>query len=338
MTFDRTLRCKWAALLVGVTLFVNCLASAAEFQPTAQDRFVPKEAKAEVIWNDGDFTEGPTVTAYGDILFSDIGNRIMRFEPKSGEVSVWRKNSGKTNGLMFDQQGRLIACEGAAGGNRRISITGQDGKVRTLARSWQGKRFNSPNDLAIDSAGRVYFTDPRYGGDEPREIPFEGVFRVDPDGTVTLVTRDLQKPNGILVSIDGKHLFVADNNPGKNRHLVSFAITKGGKLAGKKILFDFGTGRGIDGMTLDRDGNIYATAGSGAAAGIYVFNPEGKHLAMIPTPGDPTNCVFGIGRDAGTLYITAAGPKPTEKGQERRYALYRVRLKSGGHHIFPKAK
>jgi gluconolactonase len=306
------------------------------FQPQAQEQFVPEGSELEVVWNDGDFTEGPVATAKGTILFTDIGQRIMEFDPATKETSVFREPSGKANGLMIDQRGRLIACEGAAGGIRRISITDTSGEVRTLADRWEGKRFNSPNDLAIDARGRVYFTDPRYGGDEPREIDFEGVFLVGPRGNAKLATRDVQKPNGILVSIDGKHVYVADNNPSGNRHLVRFDVQPDGTLDGKRVLFDFGDGRrGIDGMTLDVDGNLYATAGSGAEAGIYVFSPEGKHLAFIATPGDPTNCVFGYGSDleSRTLYITGNGPK-TEAA--RRYALYRIPLAKAGHRIYPK--
>jgi gluconolactonase len=298
---------------------------------------VPADAKLEVVWNDGDFTEGPVATAKGTILFTDIGNRIMEFDPASGKTSVFREPSGKANGLMIDQQGRLIACEGAgAGGNRRISVTTNDGEVKTLCDNWEGKRFNSPNDLAIDARSRVYFTDPRYVGDDPREIDFEGVFLVDLRGIAKLATRDLQKPNGILVSIDGKHVYVADNNPSGNRHLLRFDVQADGTLAEKKVLFDFGSGRrGIDGMTLDVDGNLYATAGTGDEAGIYVFSPEGKHLAFLATPGDPTNCVFGYGSDleSRTLYITGNGPK-TEAA--RRYALYRIPLAKAGHRIYPK--
>ena len=310
-----------------------CLAqgTASPFQPTAQQQIVPEGAKLELLWNEGDFTEGPTLAGDGTILFSDIGNRIMKFDPRSKQTTVFRSPSGRANGLMFDQQGRLVACEGANGGGRRISITESDGTVRTLADRYQGKRFNSPNDLAIDATGRVYFTDPRYGGDDPRDLDFEGVFLVDTKGSVTLATRDLKKPNGILVAPDGKDVYVADNdsNPQGNHHLLAFAVQAYGTLAGKRMLFDFGPKRrGIDGMTLDREGHIYATAGTGSEAGIYVFSPAGKPLAFIATPGDPTNCEFGGDDEKQTLYITAAAAAG-------KFGLYRIKLAKQGHHIFP---
>ena len=148
----------------------------------------------------------------GSILFSDIGDRIMKFDPQTGKTTVFREPGGRANGLIFDPRGRLIAAEGAnTGGQRRISITESDGTVRTLADRYQGKRFNSPNDLAVDRQGRVYFSDPRYVGREPRELDFEAVFRVDPDGAVTRLETTSGKPNGLAVSPDGKTLYVADN-------------------------------------------------------------------------------------------------------------------------------
>jgi gluconolactonase len=114
-----------------------------------------------------------------------------------------------------------------------------------------------------------------------------------------------------------------------------FGVKSTGVLGGKKVLFDFGDGRGIDGMTLDRDGNIYATAGSGSEAGIYVFSPEGKHLALIATPGDPTNCVFGVGARAKTLYITAQNPPTKGANDARPWGLYRIELNKEGYHIWP---
>jgi sugar lactone lactonase YvrE len=286
---------------------------------------VPPDAALETLWLDGDFTEGPAPAPDGSIYFSDIGNRILRFDPKSGATSVFREPSGKANGLMFDAKGNLLACEGAAGGNRRISLTTPDGTVRVLADRWEGRRFNSPNDLAVAPNGDVYFSDPRYGGAEPREIEFEGVFVVSPDGTVRLATRELSKPNGILVSRDGSRVYAADNDSRAegNHHLVVFRVRPDGLLGDKRILHDFGPGkRGIDGMTMDAAGNVYATAGRGAEGGVYVFDPEGRRLAFIPTPGDPTNCVFGGPSDPGALYITAQGPP----GPRRRYGLFRLRL------------
>src|SRR5262245_30869998 len=275
------LRCVLAAVAASAAV-------AADFLPTAQDKIVPTGAKLEMVWGDGDFTEGPALAPDGSILFSDIGESIYRYDPKSGKTELFRRPSGRANGLMFNQQGDLIACEGAnTGGNRRISIStgiegAKDGTVRSLADRFDGKRFNSPNDLAIDAVGRVYFTDPRYVGGEPRELDFEAVFLVAPDGSVKVATREVSKPNGILVAPDGKTVYVSDNNPQGSRHLVAFSVRSDGTLDGKRVLHDFGTGRGIDGMALDTSGNIYATAGSRDKAGVYVFNPAGKPLAMIP--------------------------------------------------------
>src|SRR4051812_41124446 len=130
----------------------------------------PKSAKLEKLWGDGEFTEGPCLGPDGCVYFSDIGNRIMKFDAAAGKTSVFRDPSGRSNGLKFDPAGRLVACEGAnTGGKRRISVTEKDGTVKTLADKYAGKRFNSPNDLTIDAKGRIYFTDPRYVGDESRE-------------------------------------------------------------------------------------------------------------------------------------------------------------------------
>ncbi len=286
----------------------------------------PKAPKVELLWAKGQFTEGPAPAPDGSILFSDVGaSRIYKFDPKTGAVSVFRENSGRANGLMFDAEGRLIACEGAnTGGGRRISITDAEGKVRTLAERWNGKRFNSPNDLAIDKQGNIYFTDPRYVGDEPREIDFEGIFLVRPDGSVKLATKEVTKPNGILVSLGGKSVYVADHDsdPSGPRQLLAFSVGEGGTLSDKKVLHDFGKSRGIDGMTLDADGNLYATAGSGEESGIYVFDPAGRLLRVIKLPGAPTNCVFGSGKDATVLYVTAQAPEGSNG--KRPYALYRI--------------
>ena len=328
------------ALVAMTSLFSGAAEPAAigNFRPTAQDKIVPADAKIEMLWNEGEFTEGPVAAADGAILFSDIGNRILRFDPRTGKTTVFRSPSGKSNGLKFDPQGNLVACEGAApGGNRRISITDNKGNVRTLADRFDGHRFNSPNDLAINGGGSIYFTDPRYVGDEPRELNFEGVFLVEPDVSVRVATRDVQKPNGIIVTPDEGTVYVADNNNKSdgNHHLLAFTVQNDGTLDQKRLLFDFGSGhRGIDGMTLDEKGHIYATAGGGAEGGIYVFGPRGENLAFIHTPGDPSNCVFGIGPEASTLYITAAGPKAAE-AEKPRYALYRIRLKTPGYHVFP---
>ncbi len=310
----------------------------AKFEPTAQAEIFPADAKLELLWGEGEFTEGPALAPDGSILFSDIGNAIYRYDPASGKSAVFRKPSGRANGLMFDQLGRLIACEGAnTGGNRRISVTKgihgeKDGVTHTLADKYESKMFNSPNDLAIDPQGNIYFSDPRYVGDEPRQLDFEVVFRVTSAGQTSIATREVQKPNGILVSADGKRVFVSDNNAEGNRQLLAFDVQGDGALAGKKVLYDVVAGRGIDGMTLDTNGNIYATAGTGEKAGIYVFGPAGEHLAFLATPGDPTNCTFGGGLDGGTLYITAASG-PAKDDRQPHFGLFRIKTGKRGYHV-----
>src|SRR5262249_10604964 len=248
----------------------------------ADPPIVPEGAKLEKLWDKGEFTEGPAHGPGGCIYFTDIGNAIMKYDPATGKTTVYREPSGRANGLDFDPQGRLVACEGAnTGGNRRVTVTEKDGTVRVLADRWQGKRFNSPNDLTIDPQGRVYFTDPRYVGDEPRDLDRESVYRIDPDGTVTRLISDVEKPNGIILSPDTKTLYLADSNPQGNQHLLAFELKPDGGVGPKRLLHDFGRGsRGIDGMCVDVRGNLYAAAGRGKTAGIYVFSPAGKQLAF----------------------------------------------------------
>src|SRR5262249_24972677 len=153
----------------------------------------------------------------------------------------------------------------------------------TLAERYQGKRFNSPNDVTVDRAGRVYVSDPRYVGEEPRELDDEAVFRIDPDGTVRRLDTTANKPNGLALSPDEKTLYVADNGP-KRRALLALPMDGQGNVAGKpKVLKDFGDGRGIDGMTVTADGRIVAAAGSGALGGVYVYEPSGVPVAFIAT-------------------------------------------------------
>lgn len=270
------------------------------------------------------FTEGPVWT--GEVvLFTDISSsRIMRYNPKTGTCDTYRTGTNCANGLTLDKAGNLYACEGTFnptgtkfenGPGRRIARYEPDGITTPIAEHVEGKRFNSPNDLVVDAKGRIWFTDPRYGDDRSdMELDHESVFRADPqpDGSwaVTRVTFDTSRPNGLIVTPDLKTLYVAQSEYGedKKRELRAYPIHKDGSLGSYQILHNFYPHRGIDGMRLDADLNIIATAGwtqSGPGPMIYVFAPNGRVLETHPVPATPTNCAFGD-RDLQTLYVTSS--------------------------------
>ncbi|RMG40906.1 MAG: SMP-30/gluconolactonase/LRE family protein [Planctomycetota bacterium] len=298
---------------------------------------VPAGAELELLWNDGEFTEGVAVAPDGRIYFSDIARdkkpgRILVFDPRTGKTRVFCADSGKSNGLMFDRNGRLIAACGANYGKRAICEVRPDGTLRVIVDRYQGKRLNSPNDLVIHPDGSIYFSDPRYIGPEPMELDHMSVYRLAPDGTLTRVTFDIEKPNGVALSPDLKTLYVAETNNGTT-HIVpgvrtepgrmtlnAFPVRRDGSLGRKRVLVDFGKELGTDGMTVDTQGRIYAAVRSERRHGIVVFSPQGKELAYIPTEPLPTNCCFGNGPEIHTLYITAGT------------GLYRIRLNATGFH------
>ncbi|MEW5978308.1 MAG: SMP-30/gluconolactonase/LRE family protein [Acidobacteriota bacterium] len=287
------------------------------------------------------FTEGPAYHQDGSIYFTDVANnRILRLVAGGGglQPEVFRFPSGRANGLAFDLQGRLLACEGGGqDGNRRVTRTEPDGSLTVLAERYQGKRLNSPNDLDIDSEGRIYFTDPRYGDRSGMELDREAVYRIDPGGGLTQIIADLERPNGLAVSPNQKTLYVIDNNNsrGGSRKVYAYALASNGSVGERRVVHDFGTGRGGDGMCLDRRGNLYVTAGLNVPtaaepgpvkAGVYVFTPDGTQLDFIPVSEDAvTNCSFGD-PDLKTLYITAGK------------TLFKVRRNVRGHLLWPAVK
>jgi len=254
-------------------------------------------AEVKKVVGDCKFTEGPAYSPKGYLLFSDIPNsRIVKVDA-DGTVSDFLKPSGAANGLAFDAVGNLYVCQG--GDRKVIRIGAQDGKLEPLCASYDGKPINSPNDLALDGHGGLYFTDPRYGGDSKIEQPCMGVYYIDSAGKTTRVIEDRERPNGILVSIDRKTLYVAEPN---KRELWSYEITAPGKLGSGKLIFTGDAnldGGGPDGMALDEHGRIYTTYNS-----VVVLKPNGELIGRIPVPEHPANCKFG-GPDGKTLYITA---------------------------------
>lgn len=268
--------------------------------------------------------EGPAWHPKLGLLTSGEGN-INRRAP-TGNRSVWFRDAG-SNGLSFDKQGDLVICQSA---QRRLVRRLQDGSLQVLADHYQNMRFNTPNDLVIDAAGRIYFTDPRYGDrssiemrdDSGRQV--EGVYRVDPDGRIArIITHEVDRPNGIAITTDNRYLFVADNNNntrGGARKLWRFNLTPDGNVdaATQRLIYDWGSTRGPDGLKLDTAGRLYVAAGLNRpnlpyetadppTAGIYVFSPAGELLEFVAIPRDETtNCAFG-GADGKTLFVTAGG-------------------------------
>jgi gluconolactonase len=281
------------------------------------DQLVPKDARIEVLASGFEWTEGPVwIKDGGYVLFSDIPpNSVMKWKEGAG-VSLFMKPSGYTgvaeygaepgsNGLVVDRQGRLVLCEH---GDRRISVMTWDGGKRTLVDNYMGKRLNSPNDAVFKSNGDLYFTDPPYGlpkhfEDPRRELDFCGVYRRSTDGQVTLLTKELTRPNGIAFSPDEKTLYVAQSDP-RRAIWMAYPVQADGTI-GRGQVFNDVTSLvdklpGLpDGMKVDHHGNLFATG----PGGIYVFAPDGTRLGRISTGERTANCAWG--EDGSVLYITA---------------------------------
>jgi gluconolactonase len=270
------------------------------------------------------FLEGPAADAAGNVFFTDIwNNRILKFDTRAASTTVWRADSGRANGLLFDHRGRLLTCEGnefGPGGRRRITRTDTaTGQVEVLTDRFDGVQYNSPNDVACRANGQIFFTDPCYGDRASMQMQDESVYRIDPDGQVTRVISQpaIQRPNGIALSPDEKTLYVVDSAHviGGHRKIWAFELSPDGVPGRQRLVFDFAPGRGGDGMTVDGRGNLYIAAGmyrprgphetDEVPPGIYVMTSAGKLIGRIPIPEDViTNVTFG-GEDLKTLYITA---------------------------------
>jgi len=323
-------------------LFAICLALvvfADSVLAADKSPLVPGEkATALNITNSG---EGPAWHPPTRSLYFSGNDRITRLDA-DGKTHLFREPSGGSNGLLFDRQGRLIVCEA---GDRRVTRTEPDGNITVLADSYHGLKFNSPNDLSTDSKGRIYFSDPRYGNRDNMEMRdasgklVEGVYRIDAPGKVErIITGEVERPNGVLVSPDEQHLFVADNNNnnvGGARKLWRFNLRPDGTIdaQSRHLIFDWKTSRGPDGIKMDKENRLYVAAGLNAAnppfetaepykGGIYILSYEGKLLDFALVAKDEvTNCAFG-GEDLKTLYITAGS------------TLWSVRLNTPGRVTF----
>jgi gluconolactonase len=292
------------------------------------DALIPKGSKIEVLAGGFKWTEGPVWDKKGNaLLFTDIpNNRVVRWSAKDG-VKDFLKPSGYTgkeefkgtepgaNGLAFDKAGNLILCQH---GDRRVARLVESGKFETLADKYMGKRLNSPNDLVFAKNGDLYFTDPPYGlqGDvlDPKnphkELDFQGVYRLSAKGELTLLTKEMTKPNGIGLSPDEKTLYVANSDPAKAIWM-AFPINDDGSLGKGKVIHDAtdavkaSPNKGLpDGLKVDAKGNIFATA----VNGVYVFSPDGTLLGRIVTNDKTANCAWG---DDGTVLYMSTNDKLT---------------------------
>ncbi len=303
----------------------------------AIDAIVPRDAVIEKLAGGFRFTEGPiwvpkTKGSKGYLLFSDPYKNVIYRWTQDGALSVFMANSGYSgadigeysqpgsNGLTLDRQGRLTIDQQ---GNRRVVRMEKDGKLTVLADRYDGKRFNSPNDLVYKSDGALYFTDPpfglpKYANDPRKELRYSGVFRVSPDGKdVRLLTTDLKGPNGLAFSPDEKYFYVDDWDLA-HKVIMRYEVQPDGSLANGKVFFDMTSTPGqsaLDGMKVDEKGNLYVTGPDG----IWIISPEAKHLGTIVPPEHANNLAWG-GDDRKTLYLCT------------RAGLYRIRLGIAGAH------
>lgn len=287
------------------------------------EQLIDKSLPIEQILTGFDFTEGP-IWHPGEqsLIFSDIlGNSIFRWTEKNG-LEKLRRNSYMANGNAYDRQGRVLTCEHATSRVTRTDFA-RGGELEVLATDYQGRQLNSPNDIICKSDGMIYFSDPAagrtpgFGVPRPQELPFQGVYRLNPDDlSLTLLVEDFAKPNGLCFSADETRLFINDS---AHNHIRVFDVRADGTLENGRLwaeLLPAGTGV-ADGMKIDAAGNIYC-AGPG---GIHIFGADAVYLGIIQMPEQTANLVFG-GSDFCSLYVTATT------------SVYRLRVRRPGHPTF----
>jgi gluconolactonase len=327
-----------------------------EFPPVSGDtRIVRPGTRLQTLFEGGcALTTGPAADRRGDVYFAELSLRkvcldedgnpeagiIWRYNERTGRTTVWRSPSGQANGMDFDAEGNLVVGESADNGAQRVTRTDmRTGKSVILASHYDGRPLNAPNGVSIDEQGRIYFTDPRYEGLEPVEQPVQGIYRIDPDRSIHRIIVNATKPNGVLVSPDQQTLYVANFDvgfldgprltaaelakiPPVDMTLYAYPLRRDGTVGPRRPLVRYLPRFGPDGLTADVNGNIYVAVRDADNPGIYVYTPDGREIARIPT-GDilPTAAEFGTGANSNILYVTAG------KG------LYRIRLNSQGYQL-----
>jgi len=346
-TIPRKVRVARWSRTIYMVLSLSYAASACTDQSEIRrgDIFAP-DVELEAVFARGFFLEGPAVAPDGLVYFSAIifteysgkqAGHVWRFDPRSRKTELFRSPSGMSNGIKFDSDGSMVMALRADFGRRCVIRTDMmSRKSVILAGRFAGRALNSPNDLAIDERGRIYFTDPRYIGHEPVEQPIAGVYRIDRDGSVHLVAHDVGKPNGIVISPDQGTLYVSNADPDDSdaaskgaasltrNTILAYRLSSDGTASDRRTFVGFsGTTMGVDRMTVDADGNVYAARFSteSGTRGIAVFSPTGDELAFFPIPQNPTNVTFGRGEELRTLYVTSGK------------ILYRLRVLKPGYHL-----
>ena len=283
-----------------------------------------EDSKLIQLFDGGFFTEGPAYGPDGNVYFSDLtftsetnmqAGIIWKYDSQTGKTTVYRSPSGMANGIEFDSMGNMIVCEGADFGGRKITSTDlSTGKAKILTALYNGFPYNSPNDLVIDSRNRIYFTDPRYSGYEKIEQPCFGVYRLDPDGSVNLIIKDLLNPNGIAISPHEEMLYVGCNFEGDYENGVApqtdifvYDLDKDGNVSNRKLFIDYPDEYGPDGMTVDKNGNLLVALIDESNPGIYIYNINAELIDKIALPEVPSNVTFGKNKDKNILFITAGG-------------------------------
>jgi len=311
LLLKKTRHPAWLMTVVFLATVLTCGLCVA--QQTPVQRGVQPVGKIEEVKTGFTFTEGPAWRQQGSLLFTDIPNaKIHSFSEKNNAIGTFTGDSGHANGILVDASNRILVCQMDG---RVVQYDAKTAKYKVLADTYDGKRFNAPNDLIIDKVGGIYFTDPLFRAPQPLPQGIQAVYYIHPDGKVSRLTGDIAAPNGIGLSPDGKRLYVI---PSRQAEMLVYDVTGPGKIANGRTLCRLRQPQGKDntggdGMAVDVEGNLYITTN----LGVEIFSQAGKHLGLVAFPQQPANVTFG-GADRKTMYVTA------------RTGLYRVAMPIAG--------